>query len=73
MTAVIVQFKPLLAEQNKNVDTKNSVNVTTSTTVNNKRSASPGALIDESNTESHKRIKTDQSEVTAATAEPTST
>lgn len=69
MTAVIVQFKPLLAEQFQNSDQKNSVDMTT---ISTKRSAVPAELIDESN-ESHKRIKTDQAEVHSVNAEPAST
>lgn len=76
MTAVIVQFKPLLVtELQKNNCTKNATDVTTtSTATNKKRSASPTKLDDEA--ESHKRIKTDDQkdmDGVVSTAEPSST
>lgn len=74
MTAVIVQFKPTLASKYDG----NGALVSTSTSVNKKRSASPTQL-DENEDEkgSSKRIKTDHdnltNNVTAAAAEATST
>lgn len=62
MTAVIIQFKPLLASQaQKKGDSEKigAVVTTTSSTANKKRSASPTELNDETNSETHKRIKTD--------------
>lgn len=46
--------------QKDNVDDKVEIDVTTtSSTASKKRSASPTQFIDESNADSHKRIKTD--------------
>lgn len=62
MTAVIVQFKPLLASefQKNNASDKIAADVTTTSSVNTKkRAASPTEHLDESNADSHKRIKTD--------------
>lgn len=66
MTAVIVQFKPALLEQETT-----SVNDVTSSSL--KRSASPSPD-DDINQEAHKRIKTDQetnATAAATVAEPT--
>lgn len=76
MTAVIVQFKPLLlTELQKNNRNNNGTDVTTTSTASSKkRSASPTKLDDE--TESHKRIKTDDQkdmDGVVSTAEPSST
>lgn len=64
MTAVIVQFKPSLIEQENTVDD----DVISSSS--KKRSASP-TPDDNINQDSHKRIKTDQA--TSETEEPTTT
>lgn len=76
MTAVIVQFKPLLVtELQKNNRSEIAADVTiTSTGSSKKRSASPTKL--ENEAESHKRIKTDDQkdmDGVVSTAEPSST
>lgn len=59
MTAVIIQFKPLLLSECQKIDENQMAvdSITTSTANSKKRSASPTKLDEES--ESQKRIKTD--------------
>lgn len=73
MTAVIVQFKPLLASDTQSTkDNENAVDATATSTANSKkRSASPTKLDDE--TESHKKIKIDAQDDVSSAVETTST
>lgn len=77
MTAVIVQFKPLLMEEYSKNESKAATDVTTSTespAIAKKRPASPTAddVDGLSKNDSNKRLKTEQNDVNNV-VEPTNT